>query len=162
LVDRYPKLQTLGKRIAEGAARGRRHGILEKTAGSKAYPLPAVTDSTDELELQPVTLRALAQHAAYQPGSLTAEDLHAVRERLKKGTAVYADKEWRHVVLASRTAAAEANIGPIESASPGLVFTVLCEAAGERQALIRAMAKIAAQQGMAGLLVAGGTEPAVK
>ena len=158
-IDRHPNFQKLGKRIERVAAKWRQRGILERREESGVSPLPAAAGSQDELELQPVTLRALAQHAAYEPGFLTAGDLHAVRERLKKGSAVYADSAWRYLVLASRTAAVETTTGLPGLDSPRLVFTVLREAAGKRRALVQAMTKIAAQQGMAGWLVSGRPGP---
>ena len=137
-IDRHPKLQTPAKWIEDAVAR-RRRGILERAVGSRTYALPDAVDSRAVPELRPVTLRLLAQRAAHQPGFLTAGDLHGLRERLKKDSAVYADGEWQYLVLASRTGAA-------------MVFTILHEAGNSRAALIQAMAEIAKQQGLPGLI----------
>lgn len=154
-IDRYPKLQTVSQWAGGAATRWRRRGVLENGAGSRVYPLPAAVESRDDLRLSPVTLRALAQHAAYRPGFLTEGDLHRFRERLKKGNAVYADREWQHLVLATRTGFAETAAGSINLGGEGLLFTILYEAGNSRPALINAMAEVAAQQGLKGWLVSG-------
>jgi hypothetical protein len=162
VIDRYPKLQALRDRIEEVAGMGRRQSLFGSGAESRVYRLPDALELRGELGLRPVALRALAEQAAHNPGFLTAGDLHDVRHFLKKGGSVYADRECRCVVLASRSAVAETAAGPVDLGGLGLVFTVLYGAAWNRPALIQAMTEIAAQQGMAGWLVSGLAEPGLK
>jgi CelD/BcsL family acetyltransferase involved in cellulose biosynthesis len=161
-IDRHPNLQALGNRIEAAAARWRRRSLTERGAESSVYALPDAVEPGVDLGLRPIALRALAQHAAHEPGFLTAAELHSIRHCLKKGDTVYADRECRCVVLASRTAVAETAAGPVDLGGTGLVFTVLHEAAGNRPALIQAMTEIAARLGMAGWLVSSRAEPGLK
>ncbi len=121
------------------------------------YRLPDAVDSRNDLELRPVTLRELAERAAYKPGFLTADDLHGFRERLKKGTAVYTDRGWRCLVMASRTGAVESDFG-----RGGLVFTVLREAGTSHEILIQAISDVASRQGLTGWLVSNHGLPSLR
>jgi CelD/BcsL family acetyltransferase involved in cellulose biosynthesis len=158
-VDRRPTLQLLCTRFATAAHAWRRRGGLNKLTESRLYALPSSTRAPNALELQPITLRLLAEHAAYTPGLLTNRDVQLIRERLKKGSTIYASKEWRHIILASPAASGKLPPTSADLPDQGLIFRVLYGADADRPALIRALAGIATHQGVTGWLVSDRPEP---
>jgi CelD/BcsL family acetyltransferase involved in cellulose biosynthesis len=147
MLDRHPKLAEWCERGMGSAKAWPKSRIQpfhdQKTAVRlNAEPLP-----TGDRFLKRVSLRELSCDAAVGGARLTPRDLQSIRERMKKGCALYADGARRYVVLG---AIVEGD--PAETGNRRMVFTILQEVGSQRSRLVRELARIAEEEQMPGWL----------
>lgn len=154
-VNRNARLKSLHQRVTRGTSA--EATLPGRILGSRVYQLPAGTAGVDT-GFERKTLRQLAEHVAHSTIGFNTGDMHLIRERLRKGGALYADAQWQSIVLAVSTAAAETREGAVELGAPGFVFSVLACGEGDRSKLFAALSGIAAERGLPGWLVSDAVE----